>query len=86
MTDDVNTNEIVNNANRERPAITKRQMEYLVELSKFHLAVRWTGPLKAMGNKLVGLGLAEAKLGYPVAFVISDKGRELVKEYYDGKS
>jgi hypothetical protein len=60
--------------------LTARQREYLEELAKLTQPVRWTGPNKAMGNKLVSIGAARYRVGYPIGFEITPFGRSLIEK------
>lgn len=60
--------------------LTKRQRDYLEDLSRLHRPIAWTGPNKAMGNKLVAIGAAVYRVGYPVGFEITPFGRQLLTQ------
>jgi len=57
------------------PKLTPSELFWLKDLSTAERPRDWTRHLKATGNKLVRLGLAEYSLGYPIGFVITPAGR-----------
>lgn len=60
--------------------LTKREKETLKLLARCQHPQPWTGPMKAMGNKLAKKWMADFKSGYPHGFVITDAGRSALKE------
>lgn len=55
--------------------LTDTQRSYLADLAKLNRPIAWTGPNKAMGNKLVKMGLALYREGYPHGFAITEAGK-----------
>lgn len=64
--------------------LTEAQRRDLIDLSQRRQPMPWTGPNKAMGNKLVKLGLAEYRAGYPHGFCITEAGRRAFQQAEGG--
>lgn len=60
--------------------LTKQQLHSLMHLAGSDRPVEWRCNNKAMGHKLMKMGLAKYSDGYPIGFVITDAGRQLLKE------
>lgn len=63
--------------------LTKAQMSYLQMLDKHSRpGSPWDarGPCRAMCNKLVRLGLAAERFGYPTGYYITDAGRAALSD------